>query len=198
MKRVLVLALIVALGASASAFICPPPDPINERTSIADLIGDGGTELIIGPCEDIIVNAGVDHDGPYTLTLAGGNFTCTDVSQGYKFPDNNTGSAAKINVLDGTLDLAAIESFGFERLCTIEIGANGTMLVGTQYAAVTVNDGNRYNIGNMILEGSLYASSGLDLVVVDGLDGSVAITAVPEPATMALLGLGGLLLRRKK
>ena len=76
----------------------------------------------------------------------------------YKFPDNNTGNPAFIGIYDGTFTTNQFESFGLARDATIEIGANGTFIVETQYSAVAENDGNRYNVGNLILEGAIYAS----------------------------------------
>jgi hypothetical protein len=101
----------------------------------------------------------------------------------YKFPDNNTGNPAFIGMYGGTFTAYQFESFGLARDATIEIGANGTFIVETQYSAVTENDGNRYNIGNLILEGAIYASSGLDLVVDDLGGGAVQITAAAKLPT---------------
>ena len=129
-------------------------------------------------------DARVDHDGGIgdagRVILNGGNFTST---VDYKFPDNNTGNPAFIGIYDGTFTAYQFESFGLARDATIEIGANGTFIVETQYSAVTENDGNRYNISNLILEGAIYASSGLDLVVDDLGGGAVQITAAANLPT---------------
>ena len=190
---------MAVLCSSASALVINSPTTWSDRTAILDQT-DGYVEIVAGG--SVTANARVDHDGGVApagrVILNGGNFTST---VDYKFPDNNNGNPAYIGVIDGTFTANQIESFGLARNATIEIGANGTMIVQSQYSEVTVNDGNRYNIGNMILEGSIYASPGLNLVVDDLGGGGVEITAVvPEPTTLSLLGLGGLILlfqRRK-
>ena len=186
------------LGTTQHTFTIEDDDPFiissevnwSERTAILDQ-AEGYVEIVAGG--SVIADARVDHDGGIgdagSVILNGGNFTST---VDYKFPDNNTGSPAFIGIYDGTFTANQFESFGLARDATIEIGANGTFIVETQYSAVAENDGNRYNVGNLILEGAIYASSGLDLVVDDLGGGAVQITAAANlPTTVDIEYLAG-------
>ena len=190
--------MVVAVsGLSASAATISTDTTWASRTGILGQT-DGFIEITSGAT--LTANARVDHDGGTgdagRVILNGGNLTST---VDYKLPDNNTGNPAYLGILNGTFTANKIESFGLARDATIEIGSGGTFIVETQYAAVTENDGNRYNVGNLILEGALYASEGLTLNVQDLGGGAVQVTAIPEPATLSLLGLSVLtLLRRRK
>jgi hypothetical protein len=198
MAKVLEAAVAVAvLASSASAAVISSDTTWANRTGILGQT-DGFVEITSGAT--LTTTARVDHDGGVgdagRVILNGGNLMST---VDYKFPDNNTGDPAFIGIYDGTFTANQFESFGLARGATIEIGANGIFAVESQYSAVTENDGNRYNVGNMILEGSLYASEGLTLDVQDLGGGAVQVTAIPEPATLSLLGLSVLpLLRRRK
>ena len=177
------------LGTTQHTFTIDDDDPFvigsqetwSDRTAILDQ-AEGYVEIVAGG--SVTADARVDHDGGIgdagRVILNGGNFTST---VDYKFPDNNTGNPAFIGIYDGTFTAYQFESFGLARDATIEIGANGTFIVETQYSAVTENDGNRYNISNLILEGAIYASSGLDLVVDDLGGGAVQITAAANLPT---------------
>ena len=177
------------LGTTQHTFTIEDDDPFiisskvtwSERTAILDQ-AEGYVEIVAGG--SVIADARVDHDGGIgdagSVILNGGNFTSR---VDYKFPDNNTGNPAFIGIYDGTFTTNQFESFGLARDATIEIGANGTFIVETQYSAVAENDGNRYNVGNLILEGAIYASSGLDLVVDDLGGGAVQITAAANLPT---------------
>jgi hypothetical protein len=163
--KVLGAAMVVAvLGLSASAATISTDTTWANRTGILDQT-NGFVEITSGAT--LTTAARVDHDGGIgdagRVILNGGNLTST---VDYKLPDNNTGNPAYLGILDGIFTANQFESFGLARNAAIEIGANGTLIVETQYSAVAENDGNRYNVGNLILEGSLYASEGLTLNVL--------------------------------
>ena len=197
MKSLLKISLLTAVwGSSASAAVISTDTTWANRTGVLDQI-NGFVEITSGAT--LTATARVDHDGGIgdagRVILNGGNFTST---VDYKLPDNNTGNPAFMGIYDGTFTANKFESFGLARDATIEIGANGIFAVESQYSAVTENDGNRYNVGNLILEGSLYASEGLTLDVQDLGGGAVQVTAIPEPATLSLLGLSVLTLFRRR
>ena len=197
MKNLLIISLLMAVwGSSVSAAVISTDTTWANRTGVLDQI-NGFVEITSGAT--LTATARVDHDGGIgdagRVILNGGNFTST---VDYKLPDNNTGNPAFMGIYDGTFTANKFESFGLARDATIEIGANGIFAVESQYSAVTENDGNRYNVGNLILEGSLYASEGLSLDVQDLGGGAVQVTAIPEPATLSLLGLSVLTLFRRR
>ena len=197
---VLGVAVVVAvLASSASAAIISEEVTWDTRTGILDQDG-GFVEILTGG--HLTANARVDHDGGVApagrVILNGGDLTST---VDYKFPDNNTGNPAFIGIYDGIFSANQFESFGLDRDATIEIGLDGTMIVESGYLAdysAQTNSQKRMNLAVLIDTGALYASSGLTLDVLDLGGGGVQVNAVPEPVTLSLLGLGGLLLRRRK
>ena len=198
---VLVAAIVVAvLGSSASAVTYISTDVIiNERESIQDLITDGSGALEIIAGGSVTVNDRFDHDGPETLTLNGGNFTVNDsvISDGYKFPDNASGLDARIDIIDGTMDLSSIQCF-ISRDALMTIYADGVLVVHNLYdpdydpTAPADNDLRRnvaWLIDNATATGGIVGEGGAELTVTDLGGGAVEVTAglspratVPSPA----------------
>ena len=187
------------LGSSATAALISTDTTWDSRTGILNQT-NGFVEITSGAT--LTATARVDHDGGVgdagRLILNGGNFTST---VDYKFPDNRTNNPAFIGIYDGIFTANQFESFGLERDATIEIGFAGTMIVQSGYQADFSNQSGgerRNNLAVLIDTGALYASPGLTLNVQDLGGGAVQVTAIPEPATLSLLGLSVLTLVRRR
>ena len=94
------------------------------------------------------------------------------------------GSAANVNLSGGTLLCAAIQC---SSLGVVTINPGGKLLI---WESAPIN--------GYIQAHNIVAGGNSTLVVAPNGDGYTSITAIPEPATLALLSIGGLLFRRKK
>ena len=103
------------------------------------------------------------------------------------------GGVGYVNVLDGgVLDLFQLHGDGISSIkngSILDISGTGQVLLPGDYTGVL----NAY-IANDTISGN----GVLGNVTWDVVDGTTIVTAVPEPATMSLLGLGALALLRKK
>ena len=150
-----------------------------------------------------------DFIGVPSFTGDVGNFTSG--AQGYQFND-----------VDGalSLDFASIDASGFSGLeLTFDLFINSTTYEPDDFFNVVVNGTTIYTLGELDLEGTAgsWQTIVLDLGAYDGLSSvqisivgdtnastenfyvdTVAVTGVPAPASIALVGLGGLVAARRR
>ena len=186
--------VVAVLCSSASALIISEEVTWTERTEINSLEG-GFLEIVEGG--HLIAQARVDLNGSDVpgegkVILNGGIF---ESLVDFKHPDNNTGMPCSVEINAGTFIANRIQSFGLTRQATFEIGG-GTMIVESHYNPAGGDAEN--NPAEWIASGAMFAADEYELVVNDLGGGAVEISAVPEPATLSLLGLGGLMLLRRK
>ena len=136
-----------------------------------------------------IAQAGAGDATGYVNIYNGGTMT---VNTGLLLGESNTANVALVDIADGTLmanDLT-INNPGATQNITIT-DTNGVLsLLGDKVTQLTTFIGN----------GGLAAGPGLTLTTPTydgGLDRTI-VTAVPEPATMSLLAIGGIALLRRK
>lgn len=128
-----------------------------------------------------IINGGVVDAGPNPLQLsnafgAGGYIDLLNV-------DDGLFSAGSLDFGDPMYSLMGID---------IVVGADGTIVIGGGFSEFL--DAKTLYSGGILYAG--VAGEGLQFIW-DGVAGTTTIQ-IPEPATIALLGLGGLLLRRRR
>ena len=103
------------------------------------------------------------------------------------------GGVGTINVKDGcVLDLFQMHGDGSSSVkvgSVLNIETGGQVLLPGDYTAV---------IDAYIANGRMASDGVIGAVTITVADGITTLTEIPEPATMILLGLGGVLLRRKK
>ena len=188
MKKLLVLTLVMSIASLASAGLTFSDNgDINPGAGIAlgiDMAtpGDGGVP--------------VDYTGDYRLYIVSADATVATVSEGTVLL-GNVSSDQTVYIYSGY----ATTYYLYPAMSMVPLATDGS---------VSANYGILGDSGGVALNGqavtfSVDALAGGTITLWESFNGAEGtwaavdtITIVPEPATMVLLGLGALVLRRKK
>jgi len=133
----------------------------------------------------VVTNLGIAHIGvwgPGTLNMTGGEQNHYYLKLGNRVGRHGYGY---FYLYGGILTCGGID---FRPRSYVDI-TQGTWVI---------NDDVRSVMASAILDGRLVAYGGAGDVIVDYDGSKTTVTGIPEPMTIALLGLGGLFIRRRK
>ena len=205
-------AAVIAQSTTASANILRVGNGAYGPTEVGSIVIDGSLTTLYdiriaegtGVNGTITVNAGaildnrtsaavgelaVGYGGTGTLNVYGTVYTKSMDITNWGSPTSSTGI---VNVFAGGI---VVDS---GRLTVGAWGGNGSLVI---YEGGSFSCGDNWSgqLQNFIDNGYIRAATGATLVVTNHtLDAGKTFTAVPEPATMLLVGVGSMLLRRRK
>ena len=185
MKKLLVLFVVLALAASASAA------PV-----YVDVEETGGTNAITVEQEEtftVYLVSNIDMTGIGDIDEGDDGWWVTSSSVNLTMP--TTGDFNEI--------LDSVTSDDLSRLFAIDTSEDEFVAAGNEFFSFDVTAGTVDGIYSITVSLDTGAASFWDTVPTDRYEDlvsgtSLTVTVIPEPVTIALLGLGGLLLRRKE
>ena len=176
MKKFLVLTLVLGIASLASAGLSSSV----SGTSVA--VGDSLTIDLVSSGVTTVTSMQVQW------TITSGTGTAKLVSTSATLGDPGFQAPAKWNSsTDAVHEYAGANLFGSSAITDPYTFVSGLELEGLTAGTVTLTA----EVSADITLGGASISSGTELL-------SQQVTVIPEPATMALLGLGALVMRRKK
>jgi hypothetical protein len=188
MKKLLILAIVVSVASMASAsivLVASNPTPIKGETITMTIKTDASEA--VSTFQVGIIRDDVSGGLAATGTLHSGFTQNTDV--GYRGDVLGLGDdAGDIGYMSGAVNPPAYITGTSVVLYTYTYTVSPSALPGVINFTIPDTSGSPYFFTSQV---GLYPSATV------GISGT-SVTVIPEPATIALLGLGGLLLRRRK
>jgi hypothetical protein len=203
-KQLICIAIALAMANVASAVVISDTQTWDYKMSISGdtlEIAPTGNLTVDAPERHELVNAATLNINGGTMTIIGARLRCENDStiimngglldglgldDGVKLPDDDGPSNLILN--GGLMDVSYIQPFA-DRGASIIVGG-GVLRIQDDEGGGGPND--------WIGEGFVHLADGFtELVVTDLGGGAWELAAIPEPATISLLGLGGLALIRR-
>ena len=195
MKKVVTLVLVLSMVSMAGA---AQVWTVSGSTAVGDA-GQAGIEVNPGDILSMVLSVTGDTASQITINVisdggAGGAFTSGAVNAAL---DQGAGGGMTMAALEAMFgselgdddDWAYVDAFSTATAVSADILTLGYTVGAADLGLVSITPGGLAAMGTVNSIGLLSGA-----VPVVGLD----LNVVPEPATMALLGFGALLLRRKK